>query len=118
VAPVPPLATAIVPTFNVMLPESAPPPVSPVPAVTVRVVGTPPRFERAVEAIVAPVPPLATATGEERAIVPLPVMVPPVNPVPAVMDVTVPVAAVVCVVPSGYRMPPVVLCMTPATESG
>ena len=40
------------------------------------------------DGVAVPVPPLATDTGVERAIVPLVIIVPPVNPFPAVMLVT------------------------------
>lgn len=115
VEPVPPLATGSVPETCVvrLTPESAPPRVSdpddvtepvsvipltvPVPATDVTVPA--PRFVRAAAALVAPVPPFATASVPPRVRVPLPVIGPPESVRPVVppdpeTDVTVPPPAV------------------------
>src|SRR5262245_46121581 len=63
----PAAAVPNVPTVRVRLPLRAPPPARGAVVEIVRVVGTPPRFARAVAATVAPVPPLAMATGTTRA---------------------------------------------------
>src|SRR5262245_5452328 len=55
-----------------------------------RVAGVAPSPASAAAGVIAPVPPLAIATGTDSAIVPLVVIVPPVRPVPAVTDVTAP----------------------------
>src|SRR5262245_63745127 len=75
--------------------DRSPPPVSGAVVEMVRVVGTPPRAVSAAAAVVAPVPPLAMATGITREIVPLATigLGEAVSPAPALTLVTVPVPA-------------------------
>src|SRR5262249_42638190 len=79
-------------TARVRLADRSPPPVSGAVVVMVRVVGAPPSAVRAAVAVVAPVPPLAMATGTASETVPAPVIGDgdAVNPVPAATEVTVP----------------------------